>query len=169
MATIIDQFVVVAAVSPSDTLDAYATHRAKWGQGGFRTVFSTQERDDIPVERREAGMQVCVYPAGGPAMVYMLAEDLVTWVLVKIILPQSVDAVIIEESLVFQPYQPGLLRAQSTIDLQGAPADASLWVDGVRCASGLVRDVTVTGHRFNFFIGSHVSYVEARAVIVKRM
>lgn len=47
-----------APVVPNDTEDFYATHDAKYGKGGFRSVASLEERDAITFQRSEVGMWV---------------------------------------------------------------------------------------------------------------
>ncbi len=51
-------------IAPSDTLDTYATHKAKFGQGGYRSVLDIAERDLITDIRREIGM-----------VAYVISED----------------------------------------------------------------------------------------------
>ena len=51
-------------ISPTSTLDTYATHKAKFGHGGYRSVLDINERDAIDETRREIGM-----------MVYVISED----------------------------------------------------------------------------------------------
>lgn len=51
-------------IAPSDTLDTYATHKANFGQGGYRSVLNIEERDLITDIRREIGM-----------VVYVISED----------------------------------------------------------------------------------------------
>ncbi len=67
---------VIAPVVPFDTTDTHASHLAKYGQGGYRTVADTTERDAIPAGRREAGMLVYVTAAD---TIYKLGSDLTTW------------------------------------------------------------------------------------------
>lgn len=67
---------VIGPVVPFDTTDTHASHEAKYGKGGFRTVADTTERDAIPSARREAGMLVYVTAADA---VYQLGGDLTTW------------------------------------------------------------------------------------------
>ncbi len=67
---------VIGPVVPFDTTDTHASHEAKYGKGGFRTVADTTERDAIPSARREAGMLVYVTAAD---TVYQLGGDLTTW------------------------------------------------------------------------------------------
>ena len=47
-------------VSPTSPADTYASHMALYGQGGFRSVQTLTDRDDIPSLRREEGMKVYV-------------------------------------------------------------------------------------------------------------
>jgi len=47
-------------ISPMDTEDSYATHREEFGQGGYRSVPTIIDRDNIPVLRRKEGMKVFV-------------------------------------------------------------------------------------------------------------
>lgn len=51
---------ITGPISPTDTLDLYATHLASLGQGGYRSVLTLVERDAILPLRREAGMVVYV-------------------------------------------------------------------------------------------------------------
>lgn len=52
--------VVSGYISPSDTADQYATHRASLGMGGYRSVTDLSTRDSITSLRREEGMIVYV-------------------------------------------------------------------------------------------------------------
>lgn len=52
---------VAALIVPFTDQDSYATHDAKYGKGGFRSVQTIAERDAIPAERKEIGMVVYVY------------------------------------------------------------------------------------------------------------
>lgn len=47
---------IASPVVPFDTGDKYATHEAKYGKGGHRTVKTLAERNAIPALRREVGM-----------------------------------------------------------------------------------------------------------------
>lgn len=55
---------VTGYLSPTDTTDHYATHKAEFGQGGYRSVVDITTRDAIDPSRREAGM-----------LVYVISED----------------------------------------------------------------------------------------------
>lgn len=55
---------ITGPISPSDTLDLYATHLASLGQGGYRSVLTLADRDAILPLRREAGMVVYVIENG---------------------------------------------------------------------------------------------------------
>lgn len=68
-------FQVTAKIAPSSTSDTYATHTEEYGQGGYRTVASTVERDAISADRRKTGM--IVYVEGDQE--YRLESDLLTW------------------------------------------------------------------------------------------
>jgi hypothetical protein len=68
---------VLAPVVPFDTVDAYPSHVATYGKGGYRSVLNTSERDGIPTLRREAGMLVWVTSLQKE---YRLDADLVTWI-----------------------------------------------------------------------------------------
>jgi hypothetical protein len=67
---------VLAPVVPFDTTDTHASHEARYGKGGYRSVADIAERDAISQLRREAGMLVCVLTDG---KVWRLASDLSTW------------------------------------------------------------------------------------------
>lgn len=60
---------VASGLSPGSTLNTHETHRAKYGQGGYRTAATTTERNQIPPLRREEGMLVYVQADG---LVYIL-------------------------------------------------------------------------------------------------
>ena len=51
---------VASPIVPFTTDDTYATHEAKYGKGGFRTVQTIAERNSIPEARLEEGMLVYV-------------------------------------------------------------------------------------------------------------
>lgn len=51
---------ITGPISPTDTLDMYATHLASLGQGGYRSASTIVERDAILPLRREVGMVVYV-------------------------------------------------------------------------------------------------------------
>lgn len=63
-------------IDTTSELDVYPTHLAKLGKGGYRTVSTITDRNNIPVERREAFMKVAVIATG---IIYTLASDLTTW------------------------------------------------------------------------------------------
>ena len=67
---------VLAPVVPFDTTDSHASHEARYGKGGYRSVADTTERDAIPSPRREAGMLVLTLSDG---KIWKLASDLTTW------------------------------------------------------------------------------------------
>jgi hypothetical protein len=67
---------VLAPVVPFDTTDTHASHEAKYGKGGYRSVADATERDAIPSPRREAGMLALTLSDG---KVWKLASDLTTW------------------------------------------------------------------------------------------
>lgn len=52
--------VVASQVVPGSSDDKYATHHEQYGAGGYRTVASVSERNNIPQERRVIGMLVNV-------------------------------------------------------------------------------------------------------------
>lgn len=51
---------VVSAIVPTSRLDQYPTHYAEFGKGGYRSVATIADRDNIPEQRRELGMKVYV-------------------------------------------------------------------------------------------------------------
>jgi hypothetical protein len=80
---------VLAPIVPFSTTDVHATHDARWGKGGYRSVANTAERDGIPPLRREAGMLVWVVDT---QKAWRLNDDLSTWTEVTAINePQLVD------------------------------------------------------------------------------
>lgn len=80
---------VLAPVVPFDTTDSHASHEARWGKGGYRSVADIAERDGIPQLRREAGMLVWV---SDTQKAWRLGENLLTWTEVTAISePQTID------------------------------------------------------------------------------
>jgi hypothetical protein len=67
---------VLAPVVPFDTTDAHASHDARYGRGGYRSVADFAERDAIPALRREAGMLVLTMSDG---ITWRLNDNLTTW------------------------------------------------------------------------------------------
>ncbi|MBR2246969.1 MAG: hypothetical protein IJ880_08100 [Bacilli bacterium] len=56
---------IPSTIVPFTTDDTYATHEAIFGKGGFRSVRTIIDRDNIPQARREPGM-----------LVYVINEDI---------------------------------------------------------------------------------------------
>lgn len=80
---------VLAPVVPFDTTDVHPTHQALYGQGGYRSVATTADRDAIPTPRREAGMLVWVIDT---QTAWRMDASLTTWTEVKAINePQLLD------------------------------------------------------------------------------
>lgn len=80
---------VLAPIVPFSTTDVHATHEARWGRGGYRSVATTAERDAIPVLRREAGMLAWVVDT---QKAWRLDANLTTWTEVTAINePQLID------------------------------------------------------------------------------
>ena len=66
--------ILSSGIVPGTTADKFPTHYAKYGQGGFRTVNSLEELDEIPEERLEIGMLVYVVENDNTYQ-YKLVED----------------------------------------------------------------------------------------------
>lgn len=80
---------VLAPVVPFDTTDSHASHEARYGKGGYRSVADIAERDAIPQLRREAGMLVWVIDT---QKAWRLNDNLTTWTEVTAINePQLID------------------------------------------------------------------------------
>jgi hypothetical protein len=80
---------VLAPVVPFDTTDSHASHEARYGKGGYRSVADTAERDAIPALRREAGMLVFTI---NTQKAWRLNDNLTTWTEVTAINePQLID------------------------------------------------------------------------------
>ena len=80
---------VLAPVVPFDTTDSHASHEARYGKGGYRSVADAAERDAIPQLRREAGMLVWVIDT---QKAWRLNANLTTWTEVTAINePQLID------------------------------------------------------------------------------
>ena len=56
---------IPSTIVPFTTDDTYATHDAIYGKGGFRSVRTLADRDNIPQARRSVGM-----------LVYVISEDI---------------------------------------------------------------------------------------------
>lgn len=77
MADIDGMIPILGTISPTDlTNDTYATHDELFGKGGYRTVNTLLERNNIPIDRRKSGMLVYVLEDGNR---YKLENDLTTW------------------------------------------------------------------------------------------
>lgn len=63
---------VAAVIAPFTTDDTYATHDAKYGKGGYRTVGTIEERNNIPEARLTKGMLVYVESED---KIYKLLQD----------------------------------------------------------------------------------------------
>ena len=81
---------VLAPVVPFDTTDSHASHEARYGRGGYRSVADIAERDAIPALRREAGMLVLTMSDG---KVWRLAADLAAWSEISLAGPQGPQGV----------------------------------------------------------------------------
>ena len=77
---------VLAPIVPFDTTDSHASHEARYGKGGFRSVADIAERDAIPALRREAGMLVLTLSDG---VTWRLASNLTTWTDYSVTGPQG--------------------------------------------------------------------------------
>ncbi len=64
---------VTAAIAPSSASDAYATHIAEYGKGGYQVVADNTARDNITAARRTYGMRVYVITTG---ITYVLGPGL---------------------------------------------------------------------------------------------
>lgn len=76
MAELQGTIVTSPLVPGGDSDNRYPTHLEDWGQGGYRSVKTTVDRNAIPKERRKAGMLVNVLDDG---VLYELLENLVDW------------------------------------------------------------------------------------------
>lgn len=68
--------VVTDFISTSASDDTYPTHTAELGKGGYRTVDTYTDMEQIPDLRREPGMLVYVRLED---IVYKLDNDLISW------------------------------------------------------------------------------------------
>lgn len=74
---------VAASIVPFTDLDRYATHEAKYGKGGYRTVNTIEELNSIPNERREVGMLCYVINDPKGVHTYQLSSEN-TWVITSL-------------------------------------------------------------------------------------
>jgi hypothetical protein len=63
---------IAALITPFTTEDKYATHDAKYGKGGYRSVLTIADRNNIPPSRREQYMTVGV---AEDKMIYKLISN----------------------------------------------------------------------------------------------
>jgi hypothetical protein len=77
---------VLAPVVPFDTTDSHASHEARYGKGGYRSVADIAERDAIPQLRREAGMLVLTLSDG---VTWRLGSNLTSWTDYSVTGPQG--------------------------------------------------------------------------------
>lgn len=136
---------VLAPVVPFDTTDTHASHEARYGKGGYRSVADVAERDAIPALRREAGMLVCVLTDG---KVWRLGDNLSTWTEFKS--GASSWDELSGKPTTFTPSSHTHTSSQIT-DFASAVAaaappttDASLLVSGTLSASRLPASVVLT-------------------------
>lgn len=136
---------VLAPVVPFDTTDTHASHEARYGKGGYRSVADIAERDAIPALRREAGMLVCVLTDG---KVWRLSDNLSTWTEFKS--GASSWDELSGKPTTFTPSSHTHTSSQIT-DFASAVAaaappttDASLLVSGTLSASRLPASVVLT-------------------------
>jgi len=99
---------VLAPVVPFDTTDTHASHEARYGKGGYRSVADAAERDAIPQLRREAGMLVLTLTDG---KFWRLASDLAAWSEISLAGPQGPQGV------------PGVAGPQGPAGVAGARGD----------------------------------------------
>lgn len=93
---------LAAKIVPFTTDDQFATHEAKYGQGGWREVATIAERDAITEQRREAGMAVYVT---SESKLYILNNDLLTWSEFKAGSTDSIRKT--DDFTTFEPMFPG--------------------------------------------------------------
>ena len=136
---------VLAPVVPFDTTDSHASHEARYGKGGYRSVADLTERDAIPALRREAGMLVCVLTDG---KVWRLGDNLTTWTEFAV---SSDWATLSGKPSTFPPSSHTHTASQIT-DFSSAVAaaappttDASLLTSGTLSASRLPASAVLTG------------------------
>ena len=73
--------VLISGIVPSNESDTYPTHSAIYGLGGFRSVKTIEERDQIPVDRLEVGAKVLVSDEETGYYVQSIDDGVVTWTL----------------------------------------------------------------------------------------
>ena len=71
--------VLYSGIVPTNTSDTYPTHSAIYGKGGFRSVQTRSERDQIPVERLEVGAKVLVSEEEENYYVKSIDDGVATW------------------------------------------------------------------------------------------
>jgi len=134
---------VLSPVVPFDTTDTHASHEARYGKGGYRSVADIAERDAIPQLRREAGMLVCVLTDG---KVWRLASDLATWSEIGLAGPQGPQGV----PGVAGPQGPsGVAGARGEVGATGPQGVAGVpgpqGIPGVAGPEGAKGDTGLTG------------------------
>jgi hypothetical protein len=111
---------VLAPVVPFDTTDTHASHEARYGKGGFRSVADATERDAIPQLRREAGMLVLTLSDG---KFWKLASDLAAWSEISLAGPQGPQGVAGVAGVAGPQGIPGVAGVAGPAGVAGAKGD----------------------------------------------
>ena len=169
---------VAARIVPFTTDDEFATHEAKYGQGGWQEVATIVDRDAITPARREAGMAVYVLAT---SKVYILGNDLTTWTelelgkvddvqvngtsvvsnkIASITLPSVIDNLTSTSTSDALSAKQGKVLQGEIEALQGIGRFLSIW----NCATGLAETnppaSPYTYHQGDYFIVGTLSSAE---------
>lgn len=111
---------LIAPIVPNTSMDIYPTHWAIYGSGGLRTVPDIAAMNDIPVERRESGMQVYVV---ANQTYYQLSDDLTVYTPV----PSNANLLALINDVSTLRYYTTF--ANATADLANIPANGFIEVE----------------------------------------
>jgi hypothetical protein len=126
MAQIPNSIPLGGPIAPTDDQDSYATHFAKYGQGGWRAVVDEVARDAISDDRREEGMAVFVLSSG---KVFVLSGGITNsnWVewsgggvaLTARVDKYEIDSIIISNGYIDLTYIPNTAKAHVDVIVNG--------------------------------------------------
>jgi hypothetical protein len=121
---------VFGPLGPLGPKDEYPTHYANFGMGGMMQVASVEERDAIPLERRQLGLHVAIINwtsnSSEDSEVYVLSGGITNeyWALVA----ESVYSTSYGPQIMFNDEEPGKRKGG------GRLGDGDLWVNNTNYA-----------------------------------
>lgn len=145
---------VPANIIPTSTSDTYPTHHANFGRGGYKTVNSLEERNNIPIDRLTLGTEVRVTLADGTSTVYYISK-----------MPDTINNNSTGKDCEWTLVEAGGLDEEALDALKGKPGGlAELDADGKvpekQSRSVIFRGYYVDELLFNSLSGQPHAYIE---------